>query len=106
MMKPTIFMALLFSFWTPLAHAQDGAAVKKSSPDYVRLHYTKQDFRIPMRDGVKLFTTVYAPKDNDKPHPILLQRTPYSVGPYGSNYSHHALGPEALERAGFIFVYQ
>ena len=99
-------MALLVSFWTPPADAQGRAETNKLPPDFVRLHYTKQDFRIPMRDGIKLFTTVYAPTNNDQPHPILLQRTPYSVGPYGSNNFRHALGPDALEREGFIFAYQ
>ncbi len=98
-------MALLVLFWTPPADAQGRAETNKLPPDFVRLHYTKQDFRIPMRDGIKLFTTVYAP-NNDQPHPILLQRTPYSVGPYGSNNFRHALGPDALEREGFIFAYQ
>ncbi|HJZ89503.1 MAG TPA: hypothetical protein VKE40_01435, partial [Gemmataceae bacterium] len=43
--------------------------------------YTKYEYRIPMRDGVKLFTSVYVPKDDSKQYPILMQRTPYSVGP-------------------------
>lgn len=36
-----------------------------------------------MRDGIELFVALYLPKDQSKPHPILLERTPYSVGPYG-----------------------
>ncbi len=51
-------------------------------------HYTKYEHRIPMRDGVKLFTRVYVPKDASQTWPILLTRTPYAVKPYGSdNYS-------------------
>jgi len=51
-------------------------------------NYTKKEVMIPMRDGVKLFTTIYAPKDASEKHPILLQRTPYSCAPYGeSNFA-------------------
>ena len=51
-------------------------------------NYTKKEVMIPMRDGVKLFTTIYAPKDASEMHPILLQRTPYSCAPYGeSNFA-------------------
>lgn len=39
---------------------------------------------IPMRDGVQLFTSIYSPKDQSKPYPIILRRTPYSCGPYGT----------------------
>ena len=51
-------------------------------------HYTKYEHRIPMRDGVRLFTRVYVPKDDSKPWPIILTRTPYALKPYGSeNYN-------------------
>jgi putative CocE/NonD family hydrolase len=48
-------------------------------------NYTKTELMIPMRDGIKLFTTIYAPKDNSESHPILLTRTPYSCAPYGKD---------------------
>ena len=51
--------------------------------DDVKAHYTKYEYRIPMRDGVQLFTAVYVPKDDSQTYPILLIRTPYSVAPYG-----------------------
>lgn len=54
---------------------------------WVRENYTKKELYIPMRDGVKLFTSIYIPKDATEKHPILLTRTPYSCAPYGeSNY--------------------
>lgn len=75
--------------------------------EYTRAHYTKHDFRVPMRDGVKLFTTVYVPKDTGQAYPILMERTPYSVAPYGIDNYRAVLGPsEAFEKDGFIFVYQ
>src|ERR1700727_295320 len=56
-----------------------------NSPDaaYVKANYTKYEYQIPMRDGIKLFTSVYVPKDDSKKYPILMKRTPYSVAPYG-----------------------
>jgi putative CocE/NonD family hydrolase len=75
--------------------------------EYVKGHYTKHEYRIPMRDGVKLFTAIYAPKDQGQPYPILLLRTPYSVRPYGVDQFKSDLGPSALfSKEGFIFVYQ
>src|SRR5262245_7609760 len=64
----------------------DGAAQAPSSAQsYLRENYTKYEYKIPMRDGVRLFTAVYIPKDDDKPYPILLTRTPYTVKPYGED---------------------
>jgi putative CocE/NonD family hydrolase len=70
-------------------------------------NYVKKEFRITMRDGVKLFTSVYMPKDTTQQYPILLQRTPYSVAPYGEFNYKRRLGPNPLfttER--YIYVYQ
>src|SRR5207302_8586427 len=73
----------------------------------VKAGYTKYEFRIPMRDGQKLFTSVYAPKDLSQKYPILLTRTPYSVGPYGVDRYKDNLGPSPLfAKEGYIFVYQ
>ncbi len=73
----------------------------------LREHYTKYEYRIPMRDGKKLFTSVYVPKDQSKSHPFLMQRTPYSAGPYGVDEYPRRLGPSAeFAKAGYIFVTQ
>lgn len=78
----------------------------QSGPDYVRENYQKQEVLIPMRDGVRLFTSIYRPKNLTRPAPILMQRTPYSVRPYGEGVR-GALGPEVgFTRQGYIFVYQ
>jgi len=75
--------------------------------DAVRARYTKHEFPIPMRDGVRLFTVIYTPKDASQSYPFLLTRTPYSVAPYGVDNYRASLGPsEHFEREGFIFVYQ
>jgi len=84
------------------------AQSRPEAPDYdVKEHYTKFEFRVPMRDGVKLFTSVYVPKDSSRPYPFLISRTPYSVAPYGVDQYRTQLGPSPdFDRAGYIFVYQ
>ena len=75
--------------------------------EYVKSHYTKYEYRIPMRDGSRLFTSVYVPKDDSITYPILLKRTPYGVKPYGVDQYPENLGPSTLmAEAGYIFVYQ
>jgi putative CocE/NonD family hydrolase len=75
--------------------------------DQVKARYTKYEYMIPMRDGAKLFTAVYVPKDTSQSYPFLFTRTPYSVSPYGVDNYRGALGPsEQFEKEGFIFVYQ
>ena len=75
--------------------------------DEVRANYTKLEVQIPMRDGIKLFTSIYTPKDQGQKYPILLNRTPYSVAPYGPDAYKTAIGPsELFQRDGYIFVYQ
>lgn len=73
----------------------------------VKALYTKTEHAIVMRDGVKLFTSIYSPKDHTRRYPIMLSRTPYSVAPYGKDDYKTALGPSPLfEKEQFIFVYQ
>ena len=74
---------------------------------YIRANYTKYEYRIPMRDGKRLFTAVYLPNARQRTYPILMYRTPYSVGPYGADGYRHTLGPyAAFEKEGFVFVFQ
>ena len=75
--------------------------------EFIKSHYTKYEFRIPMRDGKKLFTSVYVPKDAAAQYPIMFDRTPYSVSPYGIDNYKTSLGPsEKFAKENFIFVYQ
>jgi putative CocE/NonD family hydrolase len=77
------------------------------SVERVRSTYTKYEYLVPMRDGVRLFTAVYVPKDDTRTYPILITRTPYNVRPYGVDAYRSSLGPsDHFEREGFIFVYQ
>ena len=90
---------MLFSLTALFCHAAD--------PFDVPAQYVKSEYRIPMRDGVRLFTQVYAPKDNSAKWPILLNRTPYGIPPYGPEKYRKALGPSTrLAADKFIFVYQ
>src|ERR1700752_5164592 len=81
-MKTVLSFTLLFLQFGLIAQVIDEAWVKE--------HYIKTEYKIPMRDGVKLFTTVYTPKDASagsatkmEKHPFLMSRTPYSCAPYG-----------------------
>src|SRR5713101_3431324 len=75
--------------------------------DYIKSHYTKHEVMIPMRDGVKLFTQIYEPKDTKQKYPMMFDRTCYSVAPYGPDSFRTSLGPDDLfAREGYIFVYQ
>jgi len=87
-----------------LLSSRDAAA---QGLEQVKASYTKYEYRIPMRDGKRLFTAVYAPKDQSRRYPILLTRTPYGVQPYGADQYKSDLGPSPLAgKAGYIFVYQ
>src|SRR5947209_12444642 len=98
-----VLLMLIGSGACCLLTAQEKAPVE----DYVRSHYTKYEYRIPMRDGKRLFTSVYVPKDASQTYPILMDRTPYSVAPYGEDQNKAALGPsDEFEKSGYIFVYQ
>jgi len=74
----------------------------------VRARFAKSEHAVPMRDGVRLHTAVYAPRTCvSGGAPILLTRTPYGVRPYGPDQYPQTLGPSArFADAGFIVVYQ
>ena len=72
-------LILVFCFLLHLAHAQNNDSI------WVVNNYTKIERQIPMRDGIRLFTTIYIPKDSTEKHPFLMTRTPYSCNPYGKD---------------------
>jgi putative CocE/NonD family hydrolase len=76
---------------------------------WFRENYLKKESLIPMRDGVKLFTAAYIPKDMTQKHPILLLRTPYSCYPYGENNFNPAFWERYFRyyaREGYAVVFQ
>jgi putative CocE/NonD family hydrolase len=92
---------LLFSIITLSVKSQ------KNSGTFVKDNYNKMDTTIPMRDGIKLYTIIYVPKDQSQKYPFLIERTPYSAGPYGENKYKRRIGPNAeLMHEKYIFVYQ
>jgi len=104
-------IALLGSIVTPAQAADEPAASTVAS---VREQYTKYEYRIPMRDGTRLFTAVYVPKDASRRYPFLMERTPYSAGVHADDELHYGvdfyptrLGPSPeFQRSGYIFVQQ
>ena len=99
---PCLFVILsLAAPRAPAAEATDTNAV------WLAEHYTKYEHRIPMRDGVRLFTRVYVPKDDSQAWPMVLTRTPYALKPYGTeNYNDPAGSFRTLATNQFILVTQ
>jgi putative CocE/NonD family hydrolase len=87
----------------------DDAQADPASPSdrvgYCERHYRKSEHRIPMRDGVCLFTQVYSPIDQSELHPILLFRTPYGIPPYGQAFGSQMF-PLYFAKENYILVYQ
>jgi len=100
--------ALIFSVFIFVFAASLAAQNKPDVPEYdVQEHYTKYEYLIPMRDGAHLFTAVYVPKDASHAYPFLINRTPYSVAPYGVDQYPKILGPSLeFRKSGYIFVNQ
>jgi putative CocE/NonD family hydrolase len=121
-MKPTILFAAAALVWAaiparaqaPVTYPLPSATEKQmlatilADTAYIKQHFAKTEYQIPMRDGVKLYTIVYAPKDADKVrYPIMLKRTPYSIGPYGPNKYLLRISPSsAMLHEGYIFAFQ
>ncbi len=103
------FSLMLVIFSVLLLSVGPVASEDSDVTEYIRAHYTKFEYRIPMRDGVELYTVAYVPNDASEKnsYPMLLARSPYSVGPYGvDRYPESFYLPEEMVREGFIFVEQ
>ena len=99
---------LLLTAFAASGQAPQPSAETLAKQKYIKEHYTKFEFMIPMRDGVRLFTQVFAPKEEGQ-YPILVNRTPYQVPPYGIENYPTQLGPgqtDLFVKEGFIFVRQ
>ena len=81
-----ILLAAAMGFAGLTTFAQEGMNKVDSLELVAKQYYTKREVMIPMRDGVKLYTAIYEPKDNGERHPILMMRTPYSCEPYGEGF--------------------
>lgn len=97
--RRTVLLFLIFGSIAIICSAQEDFDARE--------HYTKAEFRIPMRDGVNLFTQVYTPRDKSQQYPFMLFRTPYGIHFYGPKMDRLTLGPNKLyAKEGFIFIYQ
>jgi uncharacterized protein len=102
--RQVVILLLSFFIWGDAALATPG---NEPDTNYVKSNYLKFEYLIPMRDGKKLFTSVYVPKDQSRKYPFMMDRTPYSVAPYGASNYRRSLGPSSLFMYdGYIFVYQ
>ncbi|MDA8595971.1 CocE/NonD family hydrolase [Flavobacteriaceae bacterium] len=80
---------------------------EEEASNYVAENYTKKEVYITMRDGTRLFTSIYSPKDTTQTYPIMFQRTPYSARPYGEDKFRSRIAPNKLMmEEGYIVVYQ
>src|ERR1700712_4363468 len=96
-------------FLVGAAHEAKAQAPGASQEEFIETHYAKFEYRIPMRDGVKLFVSVYVPQvgafKDAGPYPFLMTRTPYSCAPYGEDKFPARVGPsQELMESGYIFV--
>lgn len=118
-MRRSLYLKLLFThllFASAIAplHAQTvqlkpvATQPAQAAPAFdVAANYTKREVSIAMRDGAKLFTSIYEPKDTTGKYPVMLNRTPYSVAPYGADKYKTQLGPSpAFMTEKYVFVYQ
>lgn len=97
-MKKLLFQILIVFLLPAGLSAQGG--------DFVGDNYEKAEYLVEMRDGIKLFTIVYTPKDKTQDYPILMQRTPYSIRPYGEDIRSRLSANRMLQEDLYIFVFQ
>jgi hypothetical protein len=95
LMRNSLICLLFFLSFLGKAQSTYQYSIAQDSA-YIRNNYVKYEFMVKMRDGVQLFTQVYAPKDKSKQHPIIMQRTPYSCNPYGTDKFKKRIDPTLL----------
>jgi putative CocE/NonD family hydrolase len=110
-MKQITYFILTFIFFYVTGMPVHAQRRPDAQPDSIELKlrevYTKREVMIPMRDGVKLYTAIYEPKNNDKKHPILMSRSPYSCSPYGERFTRSLRSSlEMYVKKNYIIVYQ
>ncbi len=98
------FFVLFFCLsFRQTSYCQPGNSVA----NFIKGNYNKLDTTITMHDGIKLYTILYIPKDQSRQYPFLIERTPYSAGPYGKNNYSSRIGPNLqLIKEKYIFVLQ
>ena len=106
-LSPSLNWFLVPLLYLLIANSRLVAKESISPESSIRLRYSKQETMVAMRDGIKLHTTIYSPRDTARTYPILMKRTPYSCEPYGLQAYPNSLGPsQEIMQAGYIFVIQ
>ncbi|HMP78899.1 MAG TPA: CocE/NonD family hydrolase [Pirellulaceae bacterium] len=106
-LRPTKWRAIQIALFCVAMASACWLAPQVSGQDQLHDAYEKREYTIAMRDGVKLYTAVYIPKDRSQSYPMLMFRTPYSCRPYGEDQFPGRIGPSAImEQEGYIFVRQ
>jgi len=105
-MKKVFVLFLFICALTSSAQTENPYSPSQDSL-YIQENYNKAEYMVSMRDGVKLFTQVYIPKDLSVPHPFIINRTPYGCSPYGVDKARYRISPNPfMIRDNYIVVYQ
>ena len=107
-MKKVFVLFLFINALTSSAKTENPYPYSPSQDSlYIQENYNKAEYMVSMRDGVKLFTQVYIPKDLSVPHPFIINRTPYGCSPYGVDKARYRISPNPfMIRDNYIVVYQ
>lgn len=106
-MKKQLTLTTAWLFLIFLLHTGACIAQQEGSAEWIRERLDKKEVYIPMRDGVRLFTSIYTPKDHSKTYPILITRTPYNIeGAGAEGINRHLFQRINLIKEGYIFVFQ
>ncbi len=97
--KALLLLAITGTFSSLAAAQQD------TRPDLAKL-FDKREVMIPARDGAKLHTEIYTPKDAKEPLPMLLDRTPYGISAADKGMSGQLFRYSEMFPDGYIFVFQ
>lgn len=90
-----------------LTFTRDSIPPDESSIVSIKARYSKKEVFIPMRDGVKLYTSIYAPKDTSQTYPMLMMRTPYGTDfEGGDNFSLYLTVYYRFIKENYIIVLQ
>jgi hypothetical protein len=102
-LKPILTLRLVIFIILPAL----SSTIFSQSPESIKQKYNKQEVYITMRDGIRLFTSIYTPKDTSIVHPVLLNRTPYNIEPGGSDsYNFFVNLYSRYTQDEYIMVYQ
>src|SRR5271170_3379596 len=103
--KQNIARAIFVLAATILLFVPRHSAAQQSASDY-SARFDKTEVMIPMRDGIRLHTEIYTPKDATQPFPILFERTPYGISASNNGYSRMLSRYDSMMPDGYIFAFQ